>query len=417
MKSSLLLIFITILLIACGADTKSSNTGTFIQLNKAGAIYLAYKISNEQWVEVDKEIEVTIDNEQTLTLATICIDNDSESYSSHAEIHNSVSLAENNIAIYTPQCVVYSGQKAEGASITISSLQEEIAIGAVSTKNIVNVQSAVQDFSLTIPMQDTFDIAVLGISQEEDIYIYKSPDSTASDSSNIIIDFYSDHSIKVTEFQEIPLNNWDSIEPYYGIDSIWIPLFNHWHTGNENPLPKQFISIPEELIKENGRYYSYLSNNTNITNYFLEARVSNSDSPKIVALPDDLSSLNNINIDYFESSEHYTLSIQGDISSIIPLPLDNFSIERSSSHRYDPYNPNPPYWDKIQKTTSYLKNKDNTISLIPIEFHLLPDSPIEELFIEDINSISSNITFLIRDNNEKPDFYKLYRNLKELLDN
>jgi len=419
MKSTTLLIIITLALTACGGESSSkniSNKSVSLALNKAAVDYFAYKISDQDWVEINSKANITINSQQTLTLASICIDDDSESYSSQAEIHNFKSLTDNKIAIYEPQCNFFSGQSVEGNNVTITSQQEKIAIGAISTPSIINVQSLKQDFILTVPNEGPFGIAVVGISQEKEIYIYKSLNIMTSESENIIIDFYNELSAKVTEFQEIPLNNWDNIESLYEVDSLLISLFNSWKSDSESSTSKQFISIPEVLKKESGRYLSFPLKITGIKGYILEARISNTSSPKIEALPIDLSSLNNINIDYSENNERYTLSIKSDISSIIPLPTNSFTIEKSSSHRFDPFNPSPPYWDKKQITTNYIVTKDNTLVLTPIEFHLLPGSPIYELTDNEITSISSNIYFVDRKvDNDKVDYYKLSRNLNEFI--
>ena len=113
-----------------------------------------------------------------------------------------------------------------------------------------------------------------------------------------------------------------------------------------------------------------------------------------------------------------TLSIKSDISSVIPLPTNSFTIEKSSSHRFDPFNPSPPYWEKKQITTSYIITNDNTLSLTPIKFHLLPGSPIGGFSDEETIVKSSNIYFSDRKNiNNKSDYYVLSRNLNKLIHN
>lgn len=419
MKYSLLFTTVAFFLTACSGESNSNNDSDILislELNKTDVDYLAYKIADQNWVEVIEKIDITISGQQTLTLSSICTDNDSESYNSQAVVHNIKSLADNNITTYDPKCGFFSGSSVEGSNVTFTSQQEEIAIGAVSTPDILSITSLVQDFRLTVSNEGPLDIAILGISQEKEIYIYKSLKNTTSVSDNIIIDFYNEHSVKVTQFQEIPLSNWDDISPMYEVDSLLIPLFNHWQSDSESSISNQFISIPEVLKKESGRYLSFPLKITGIKGYILEARISNASSPKIETLPIDLSSLNNINIDYSENNERYTLSIKSDISSIIPLPTNSFTIEKSSSHRFDPFNPSPPYWDKKQITTNYIVTKDNTFVLTPIEFHLLPGSPIYELANNEITSISSNIYFVGREvDNDKPDYYKLSRNLNEFI--
>jgi hypothetical protein len=421
MKYPLLFITIPLFLTACGGESNSNNDSDnliSLELNKADVDYLAYKIAGQNWIEVIEKIDITISGQQTLTFASICIDNNSESYNSQAVVHNIESLTDNNITAYNPKCGFFSDRNVEGTNVTITSQQEEIAIGAVSTPNILNIQSLEQDFRLTVSNEEPFDIAILGISQEKEIYIYKSLHNTTSDVDNIIIDFYNEYSVKVTEFQEIPLNNWDDIEPLYEVDSLLIPLFNHWQSGSENSISKKFISIPEVLKKESGRFYTFLSKNTNINDYFLEARILDLPSSKATVLPDDLSNLENISINNSDSNKLFTLSIQDTISSIIPLPLDRFTIKKSSSHTFDPFNPAPPYWDKKQITTNYIVTKNQSISLAPIEFHLLPNSPISVLSSDELTSISSSIYFLNGQvNNDKLDYYKLSRNLNEFIAN
>lgn len=419
MKYSLLLIINALFLTACVGGSNSnnnSNTSISLELNKTNVDYLAYKITDKDWVKVIGSIDITINDQQTLTLASICIDNDSESYNSHAVIHNTESLTNKNITKYNPKCGFFSGRSVEGTNVTITSQQGNIDIGAVSTPNILNIQSLEQDFKLTVPNEGPLDIAALGISQEKEIYIHKSLNNTVSDSNSIIIDFYNEPSVKITEFQKVSLNNWDDIQSLYEVDSLLIPLFNHWQSGAENSTSKQFISIPEVLKKENGRFYNLLMKNTNINNYLLEARISNIHSPKVAVLPDDISALNNIIISNSDNNKQFTLTIQDTISSIISLPLDSFTIEISSTHRFDPSNPAPPYWDKKQITTSYIVTKDLAFSLSPIEFHLLPDSPINALSNDEVTQILSNVYFSNREvNGEKLDYYKLSRNLNEFI--
>ena len=394
MKLPLLLIIL--FLIACGGNTNSSKTldSLSIQLIKSEVDYLAYKISNKDWIEVNGKTNVTINDQQTLTLASICTLDDSESYNSQAVIHNIQSLTNSSVSIYDPECASFLGQNSERNNIIITSQQERIAIGAVSTPNILHIRSLGDDFILTASNDGPFDIAALGVSQEGDIYIYRSSNITALNSDDIVIDFYSEASVKVSKFEVLPPNNWDDIDLLYEVDSLLIPLFNYyWLSDSESSTSNQFISIPEMLKKESGRYFSFPMKITGIKGYILEARISNASSPKIEALPIDLSSLNNINIDYSENNERYTLSIKSDISSVIPLPTNSFTIEKSSSHRFDPFNPSPPYWDKKQITTSYIITNDNTLSLTPIKFHLLPGSPIGGFSDEETIVKSSNIYF------------------------
>ena len=76
------------------------------------------------------------------------------------------------------------------------------------------------------------------------------------------------------------------------------------------------------------------------------------------------------------------------------------------------------YWDKKQITTSYIITNDNTLSLTPIKFHLLPGSPIGGFSDEETIVKSSNIYFSDRKNiNNKSDYYVLSRNLNKLIDN
>lgn len=406
-------------LTACVGKSNSSNdsnTSMSLELNKTNVDYLAYKIADENWIEVIEKVDITISGQQSVSLANICVDSDSESYSSQAVVHNIESLTDNNITVYDPKCGFYSGQNIEGRDFTITSQQEEIAIGAASMPNTLYGQDLEQELGLSVLSEESLDIAVIGISQEEEIYIYKSLNNTITDIDNIIIDFYSEDSVKVIEFQELPLNNWDYIDPLYTVDNLLIPLSNNWQSDSENSNP--YISIPEALKKEGGRYICFPFKITGINDYRLEARFSSASSPIIEALPDDLSSLNSINLDYSEDSERYTLSVSSDISSIIPLPTNSFTIEKSSSHRFNPRNPSPPYWDKKQITTSYIIVKGNTISLNLIEFHLLPNSPIDELSNNEISSLSSRIIFMNEHStNKKSDFYKLSRNLNEFINN
>lgn len=423
MKHSLLLIISALLLTACGGETNSSSESethlTHLQLNKAEANYLAYKIADEKWIEINEAIEITITNTQTLTLATICTDEESESYYGYADIYdaNSLALAILNLDKYSTQCGYLLDTNDTKNKFTIISQQDDISISSVSVPGATYWKYS-EAFKIDIPSEIDFNIAVIGISIESDIYIYSKPDINVKSSENFTIDFYDDNSTKLINGKKSSNMYWDESDLYYDVDNLWIPLSSSSFSNYDDSLVPLFFEVPEEIATDSGRYYNILNKATNVNDYFLHAGISSKTLPEEIILPEDLSELNQIKVIYNANSDHYTLSLPNNIDPIIPLPLQSLSITHTSYKSYDFTSVNSSYSNKSQQTTSHLKTTEKTISLMPIKFHLLPNSPISELTDGEINSKSTNIEFFDEDESSGiQDYYKLSRHLKELVNN